>query len=172
MAKMKDILKGKDDEPEDNGDSEIITAESKDPKVSVEHFMALVEHKPHVSMLEVEGKQDGFFYRLVNNDPHRIRYYKQLGYEVVTDEDDATITDETQPDGRRIAGADELVLMKQPEELHQMHRAALDRKATRTRRGPIESFKNKARELGFETIDTTREQIGPIEAVLGDDYDD
>lgn len=164
MAVEKDLQEGKEDT--------IVVAKRDGTRFTVDHFMALTEHKPHASMLEVYEKQDGFFYRLVDNNPHRIRYYKQLGYEIVTDDEDAMISDDTQPDGRRIAGANELVLMKQPEELHAMHRAALDRKAQRAKRGPIESFKNKARQMGFETIDTTREYVGPIEAAVGEKDDD
>lgn len=150
--------------------TEIITAPKRGDgqKLTIEHFMALAADKPHVSMLEVRDKEEGFFYRLVANEPHRIRRFEELGYEVVLDEKDAK-GGNPQVDRRRIFGANELVLMRQPEEYHQLHRAALDKKAAKARRGPIEAFKEKARRAGVEPIDETREVVGPLEAALFND---
>lgn len=155
-------------------ESGIITAPKtakKGPPLSVEHFMALVEHKPHQSMIEIEHKQDGYFYRLVKNNPHRIRRYEALGYKIVKDSDDAKTVDSGQPDGRRIVGANELVLMKQPEEYHVLHQQALRAKAQRTQRGPVESFKTKASEFGVEVVDKMRQVRGPLEMEMSDDDD-
>lgn len=153
--------------------SSIITApkKSKGPKMSVETFMALVEHRPHQSMMEVTEKVDGFHYRLVKNNPHRINYWKRLGYEVVVEETDAKVSDDSQPDRRRVIGAGQLVLMKQPEDYHQMHQAALEKKARETSRGPVESFKTKAEELGVEPIDKMRERRGPLDMQISEDDD-
>lgn len=149
----------------------IITApkKSKGPKMSVEQFMALVEHRPHQSMMEVSEKIDGFHYRLVKNNPHRINYWKRLGYEVVVEDDDAKMTDSSSPDRRRVVGAGQLVLMKQPEDYHQMHQTALKKRAQAKSRGPVEHFKTKAQELGVETIDKMREQRGPLDMQIADE---
>lgn len=148
-------------------EKKVVTA-TKAPKLTVEHFMANA-FKPHQGMLEVSDKDPNFKYRLVKNTPARIRYFQQRGYEVVTAKDDAKMQDTGQVDGRRIAGANSLVLMKQPMEYHEMYMQALRRKSANTKRGPIESFKEKARQMDVEVVDEMREMRGPLEAALAED---
>ncbi len=148
--------------------SEIIVVEGKSP-MTVEHFMGLVEHRPHQAMLTVYDKQDGFHYRLSKNNAHRVRYHEALGYEVVLEAGDAHMGDSGQPDRRRVAGGGGLVLMKRPQEYHEMHKQALRAKAAAMHRGPVESFKTKAAEMGVKTIDEMKEQKGPMDMPMRDD---
>jgi len=161
-------LSGENPSPEE--ETKIITAPKRPPgvKMTIEHFMGLVEHKPHQSILQVHDQQEGFHYRLVLNNSNRIRYFNALGFEVVTDPDDANMGDTGQPDGRRLAGAGELLLMKRPEEYQAMHKLALQKKAKAMHRGPVESFKGKAERMGFEVIDEMREVVGPMDLPMRD----
>ena len=143
----------------------------KAPKFTVEHFRQVAALKPYQSMLEVGDKDPDFQYRLVENTPEAIRYREQLGYLVVTDSDETVEGAVGQPDRRRLI-AGELVVMRRPKELAEMHEQVLKERSMAMQRGPIERFKGKAQRLGVEVVDETKMMVSPLSQVMGGDAGD
>lgn len=141
-------------------------------KFTVEHFMQISEMKPYQAAIEVRGRDPKYSYRLVEDTPEALRYREQQGYEVVTAEADATVGGSIgQVDRRRRVG-NELVLMRRPKEIHEMHLQALRRRAHEMQRGPVESFKGKAQKFGVEVVDEMKREVSSLQSAIDVDDDD
>ena len=139
-------------------------------KLTVEYFEADRLKRPRQRRLEVSNRDPMYHYRLVRNNPEDISYRQEMGYEIDTTGEVKT-SSKGQPDKRQII-AGQYVLMRRPKEIQEAHELALKKKAAKKRRGPIESFKGKARGMGVEVIDKTTEVVGGLEHGFVDDSDD
>jgi hypothetical protein len=139
-------------------------------KLTVEHFERATGFRPRQRLLEVKDKKPDRNYRLVSNNPDKIEYWKELGFEVETAGEGAQSSSKGQPDQRQVvAGA--YVLMSRPMELAEAHRTALDKRALTRMAGPREAFKSMAAKHGVETEDHTRMRVGPLSAGLEQEKD-
>lgn len=147
-------------------------------KVLVEQFSK--GFRPHEEELTLEGTDPNYTYRHVKNTPARIRYWKRMGFEMCSKENEPdliTASDSGTP-GDSIHTAGVYVLMRREVEITEAHRAHLKLKAARALHGPSKAFETKAARLGVETEDKTRVSTGTMAAVMGpggenlDDDDD
>lgn len=152
----------------------IIVAEKKDKKkkLLVERF----DHgyNQHEEELRLEGTDPDFTYRHVKNTPARIRYWKRMGFEMCSREEEPdliTADDAGSPDGR-IHTAGVYVLMRREREISEAHQEHLKRKAQRAVDGPARAFETKAARLDVKTENTTRVTQGTLAAVMGSDGED
>ena len=132
-------------------------------KMTVEHFEeTIAAFRPRQRILEVKNKDQNKQYRLVSNNPNRIEYWQQMGYEVVTikkGEEGPQSSSEGQPDQRQVV-AGVYILMHRDKAIAEAHREALDRRAAKRQLSPRESFKRQAAKMGVGTEDTTRSSVG------------
>lgn len=151
----------------------IIVAEKKEKtKLIVEQFGK--GFRAHEAELTLEGTDPEHTYRHVKNTPARIRYWKRMGFELCSAEEEPnliTASDGGSPDGR-IHTAGVYVLMRRNREITEAHQQHLKNKAAKSVHGPARAFENKAARLGVETEDKTRVSTGTMAAVMGTQGED
>ncbi len=152
----------------------IIVAKKKENKTKllVEQFSK--GFRAHEEELTLEGTNSDYTYRHVKNTPARIRYWKRMGFEMCTRENEPdliTASDSGAPGGN-IHTAGVYVVMRREREITEAHQAHLKLKSARAVHGPAKAFETKAARLNVETEDHTRVSTGTMAAVMGPQGED
>lgn len=115
----------------------------------------------HIERLKIKNPDPNYHYRWVRTVEGRVDFLKELGYEMVTNQN--TQTDE---EGHRVV--QDSVLMRCPRELYERRNEVRRRRSRMMLESPRSKVKDTAQSLGVEAIDSTREYRAPLSQAMAE----